>query len=85
VANIMGFRPRTPPRDRTAPRSGRHQRPPPHPVPGRRHPARPGRWRGRRRPRSGAAPPSTPAPEAGPSSSLPRLGSAGSPRRPYRC
>src|ERR1039457_4643392 len=41
VATIMGVRPRTPPRDRTAPRSGRHQRPPPHPVPGRRHPARP--------------------------------------------
>ena len=41
VANIMGFRHLTPPRDRTAPRSGRHQRPPPHPVPGRRHAARP--------------------------------------------
>ena len=78
----------TPPGDRAAPRAGRHQRPDPHPVPGRGHPARPGRRRRRGhrrrrrhrrlRPRQGLGRSSS-RPRRGPAASAPPSSSAPSP------
>ena len=74
------LRPRTPLRDRPAPRARRHQRPHPHPVPLRSRPARAPRRQPSASPSAPPPPPSTPTPNTGPPSSPPKPGPAASPR-----